>query len=170
MVEFSILMIVMVPLLTYGFYLMDLGHHLLDVQETVISTTWDYTSATYEADQSKGALTTNLSNIYHANRFEYIDHSSAYDDFSDLKSSSDEKKYHYEFGSRASWVTKGSSGAGASDPMASQSTFNSDYSGTDAAQVKCALDHSGDLSWLVSTAGINLRRSLEAAITTAVAW
>ena len=159
MVEFSILMLVFVPMLTYGFYLMDLGHHLLDLQETVLSTTWDYTSRTYEGTTDTSASNTALDNVFHANRFEYIDHTSAYDDFNDLQSQSDEKKYHFEMGSKAAWIAgKGlGSGAGESKGLGSvgYDNYKSDYAADDSRQITCAVNPGADLGWMVGGAMAN---------------
>lgn len=158
MVEFAILMIVFIPLLVWSMYFMDVGHHMLDLQETVLSTTWDYTGRTNQGIDSSSNTQT-LQSVFHANRFEYIDHTSAYDDYAHIKNTasetsagtadSDEQKYHYEYGAKAAWVGKSGSGA----DIVPISNFSSDYASNSARQVVCANDHDADLDWLNAGVG-----------------
>lgn len=153
MVELAVLMLVLIPLLTYGFYLMDFGHHMLDLQELVISTTWDYTSRTAQANPNNtGASNQEIFSVYEANRFEYLDHTSAYDDFANLQSKSDEKKYHYEMGSKAAFVSGRDLPAGAGQNLGRGNvdigSYATDYASDEGRQVTCAVDQS-DMDWLL---------------------
>lgn len=137
MVEFCVLMLVFVPLIFYGFFFSDLGHHLLDLQETVISATWDFAGRT----QQKGDLTGGDSTAIQAlNRIEFVDHTSAFDDYNDIgtdasggkdNGTKDSNNYHYEFASKAAWVGQG------------------------GEEVTCSVDTGGD-DLKAFTGGINL--------------
>jgi hypothetical protein len=84
MVEFSVLMLVFVPCILYGFFLADAGYHQLEVQETVVSTVWDFSQRNAQPEDSPEAsdfsdMNTSISAVQAADRLEYNDHTSAYD-------------------------------------------------------------------------------------------
>jgi hypothetical protein len=153
MVEFAVLMLVLIPLLTYGFYLMDFGHHMLDLQEVVVSTTWDYTSRTAQANPNNtSASNQEIAAVFEANRFEYLDHTSAYDNFANLRSAADEKKFHFELGSKAAFIAGRDLPPGAGLSLGRGSvdigSYASDYATEGGRQVTCAVDQS-DMDWLL---------------------
>ncbi|WP_224360341.1 TadE/TadG family type IV pilus assembly protein [Hyalangium versicolor] len=94
MVEFVILNIILVPLFLYAIFLMDAAYLKLDLQETVISGVWDFTTRNTEpgafkdgglgAPSSKSDNDKNeLATVAKAVRIVYADHTSAVDDGAD---------------------------------------------------------------------------------------
>jgi hypothetical protein len=104
MVEFSILMVVFIPLVYYAIFLCDVAYHQLEIQETVVSTTWDFSTRNEEpppppetgllgqvwdslsgqgpdqnntADQNR---TNEVAQVQFLDRLEYDDHTSSFDD------------------------------------------------------------------------------------------
>lgn len=151
MVEFAILMIVFIPMLVYSFYFMDLGHHMLDLQELVVSTAWDYTGRTNQVND-EGSADKSLKAVYHFTRYEYIDHTSAYDDYTMPPNGGDEKKYHFEMGAKAAYVNSNKKGGDGLGEL-SYGQWKSDYATEDARQITCGNDITGDLDWIPSLGG-----------------
>ncbi len=161
MVEFSILMLVLVPLLLYGFFLGDAAYHQLEVQETVISTTWDVSQRNAQvssggpsghgsvnnsaSSSTEGATATGtqaggaeLAVVVSANRLEYSDHTSSFDDPNDLAGNTIE--HHNQFATHACFLSSGGNGT--------------DYDNVNATEVSCTLDPVGDLAWMTIVPGL----------------
>ncbi len=108
MVEFSILMLVFVPCVLYGFFLADAGYHQLEVQETVVSTMWDFSQRNAQPEDSPEAsdfsdMNTNISAVQAADRLEYNDHTSAYDPPDPSTANTD--KVFNQLAVQVSWTT-----------------------------------------------------------------
>jgi len=101
MVEFSILMLVFVPCLLYGFFLADASYHQLEVQETVISTSWDFSQRTQQSEDISGGLNGHINAVQAANRAEYSDHTSSFEDMNDLTGQNE--GYHNQLAAKSSW-------------------------------------------------------------------
>jgi hypothetical protein len=132
MVEFSILMLTFVPLLLYGFFLSDASYHQLEVQETVLSTTWDFTSRTMQVKDGSSERAADMGAIQSACREEYSDHTSSFDDPKDLNGSSLE--HHNQLALHACFLSSAAPGTPYDD-------------NTQASQVTCEV-HDTDLGWI----------------------
>ncbi len=77
-VEMSLLMIVFVPLTLFIFFAQDAVAHLLDIQEGVISTTWDQTTRPRQRSVDRANARDVLESAANINRVHYADHDSSY--------------------------------------------------------------------------------------------
>ena len=135
MVEFSILMLAFVPCMLYGFFLSDAAYHQLEVQETVVSTMWDFSQRNAQPeDQYTGStsMASAIAAVQAANRGEYVDHTSAFDDTSTMTETNE--AVFNTFAAKAAWT--GTSGV-AYDAL----------SGAGGTQVTCSDQGSPDLAW-----------------------
>lgn len=77
LVETVLLMLVLIPLLLYSLFLMDAAYMKLDLQETVVSGLWDFSTRNSEKGASKND---DAQLVARAVRATYSDHTSAFDD------------------------------------------------------------------------------------------
>ncbi|MFY0529394.1 hypothetical protein ACN28I_41595 [Archangium gephyra] len=80
MVETALLMIVLIPLLLYALFLIDAAYMKLDLQETVVSGLWDFSTRNAES----GDKNEDFGQVQRAVRASYSDHTSAIDDGSEV--------------------------------------------------------------------------------------
>lgn len=150
MVEFALLQIALVPLLLYSIFLMDVPHLMLETQETVISSVWDYTTRNDEGGNAgPSAGDAHIArHITRTNSILWADHSSAYE----AGVYPDEPRYQDENWARGNPHHLHHTGFGA------QYAFN--FSGGPDTQLNCnqqnrdtgsfdATDFDSDLSWNV---------------------
>jgi hypothetical protein len=74
--ETALLMIVLIPLLLYALFLIDAAYMKLDLQETVVSGLWDFSTRNAES----GSRDDDFGQVQRAVRATYSDHTSAVDD------------------------------------------------------------------------------------------
>jgi hypothetical protein len=116
MVELAIMMLVLIPVLTYGIFLMDAAYMKLDLQETAVSGAWDLTTLNTQPNSGDHDANTaqEIDATAAAVRIVYSDHTSTFDDGGDpaydgygqaqrLKSSVDHKRHHRGFGANYSF-------------------------------------------------------------------
>jgi Flp pilus assembly protein TadG len=155
MVEFAVLMLAFVPLMLYVVFLSDVSYNQFEVQETVISTTWDFSTRNQETSSSSDAdsnRTNEASNVGKLNRLEYMDHTSSFDDGAEGDNSDDYSKLsqesansHNQLAARSSWI--GQNGNNSVDDS------SSDYDTDDSSQVTCTINKQDDLDWIVAGLG-----------------
>lgn len=80
LVETVLLMIVLIPLLLYALFLIDAAYMKLDLQETVVSGLWDFSTRNSES----GDKNEEYGQVQRAVRASYSDHTSAIDDGSEV--------------------------------------------------------------------------------------
>ncbi|QRK08213.1 hypothetical protein JQX13_51220 [Archangium violaceum] len=80
LVETALLMLVLIPLLLYAIFLMDAAYMKLDLQETVVSGLWDFSTRNREAGKKDNERLDELALTSRAVRATYSDHTSAFDD------------------------------------------------------------------------------------------
>jgi|GEM_PF-2137152 len=98
-VETALMLLIMVPLLFYVFLMSDVSMHLLEVQEAVIATTWDFSTAPYGFGKTDWASSVRGSgSVDSYNRQQYTDHESSYIDFEATATDSAGNEYN-DFGS-----------------------------------------------------------------------
>lgn len=115
-VEMTIMMLVIIPVLVYGVFLMDAAYLKLDLQETVVSGVWDFTTRNTEpkSGSHSGNSNSEVDQAERAVRVVYSDHTSAFDDGADpkypgygqterLRSNVDHQKHHIGFGAHYSF-------------------------------------------------------------------
>jgi len=76
LVETALMMLVLIPLLLYAIFLMDAAYLKLDLQETVVSGIWDFSTRNAET----GAPSDEMETPMRAVRASYSDHTSAFED------------------------------------------------------------------------------------------
>ncbi len=103
-VETSIMMLVLLPILLYTVFLGDLFKYKLEQQETIITPAWDFTAVPYQVNDFDKAATARA--IQRVNRLKFADHSSAYDSF-DENADVKEKKHHIAVAAHQCWYGAG---------------------------------------------------------------
>ncbi|HSP77167.1 MAG TPA: hypothetical protein VLQ93_01465 [Myxococcaceae bacterium] len=76
LVETALMMLVLIPLLLYAIFLMDAAYLKLDLQETVVSGIWDFSTRNAESGSASDEMDTPMRAV----RASYSDHTSAFED------------------------------------------------------------------------------------------
>ncbi|WP_141593172.1 hypothetical protein [Myxococcus sp. AB056] len=120
-VEMAVCMLVIVPVFLYSLFLFDLLRHMLDSQETSLSTAWDYTVLDYEkepesvATEDGGTTTEAFSGFEMAqaySRYMYCDHESGIDSYGpgkgpECSADPDSEDHHTDVVAHACWLNPG---------------------------------------------------------------
>lgn len=105
-VETALCMLVIIPVFMYAIFLDDLLRHMLDAQETVLSTVWDYAVSDYAAKPEGGEAFAGFGQTQGLARQMYCDHESGVDSYKanppecDLRS----MHHHQELVAHACWM------------------------------------------------------------------
>lgn len=137
--ELAILLLILVPLTLYSFYLQSALYHQLEVQETVISTVWDYSTRSWVKEVYEDPL----HEVDGYNRVTFADHTSTFVDERRVipkpaMSKQSEAEHHNQAFAHVCWCD------GKSEPdcgsHGSEATHDQkDYDDrTEAQQVSCA--------------------------------
>lgn len=102
MVEMALSLIVIIPLVFYAILLNDLLATRLDLQEAVLSSTWDFTNQDYE----QGAADDIVADVQHLDRLMWCDHTSAIDSYDHATDCSGES-HHTNMGAHSCWLAPG---------------------------------------------------------------
>lgn len=126
-VETALSMILVLPIVLYAILLTDLLQHQLDLQESALTSPWDYAYLDYQGPQqpSNGFTvrpSTQANDVQRANQLMWCDHTSAYDAY-DKATDCDSEAHHTERGARVCWLNDASQGG---DKSVSQITCTSD--------------------------------------------
>jgi hypothetical protein len=101
-VELSLLMIVLIPTLMYTFFLEDLLFYKFDLEETVVSTPWDYTIGDWREKSGQIA-----GNVQAAAMQTFWDHTSAWNSYEDPNYDAKETVHHEAMAAHQCWLAKG---------------------------------------------------------------
>lgn len=118
--EMALCMLVIVPVFLYSLFLFDLLRHMLDSQETSLSTAWDYTVLDYEkepesvATEDGGTTMEAFSGFEMAqaySRYMYCDHESGIDSYGPGKGPEcqNDESHHTDVVAHACWLNPGGS-------------------------------------------------------------
>ncbi|XXF79335.1 hypothetical protein P2318_06170 [Myxococcaceae bacterium GXIMD 01537] len=121
MTELAVMMLAIIPILVYGFFLMDAAYMKLDLQEVAVSGVWDFTTRNTQANGNSGHAAqrgNEIGRTADAVKIVYSDHTSAFDDGGDpqyggyndvqrLKSNTDHKRHHIGLGAQYSYHFSG---------------------------------------------------------------
>lgn len=119
--EMAVCMLVIVPVFLYSLFLFDLLRHMLDSQETSLTTAWDYTVLDYEkepesvATEDGGTTTEAFSGFEMAqaySRYMYCDHESGIDSYGpgkgiECSDSRESEAHHADVVAHACWLNPG---------------------------------------------------------------
>ncbi|ATB45597.1 hypothetical protein MYMAC_001182 [Corallococcus macrosporus DSM 14697] len=116
--EMAVCMLVIIPVFLYSLFLFDLLRHMLDAQETSLTTAWDYTVLDYEkepesvATEDGGTTTEAFSGFEMAqaySRYMYCDHESGLDSYGPGKGPEcqDDESHHTDVVAHACWLNVG---------------------------------------------------------------
>lgn len=105
-VETALCMLVIIPVFMYAIFLDDLLRHVLDAQETVLSTVWDYAVSDYAAKPEGGEAFANFGQTQGLARQMYCDHESGLDSYQANPPECIERNMHHhqEVVSHACWM------------------------------------------------------------------
>ncbi|WIG95189.1 hypothetical protein KGD87_32585 [Myxococcus sp. SDU36] len=117
-VEMAVCMLVIIPVFLYSLFLFDLLRHMLDSQETSLTTAWDYTVLDYEkepesvATEDGGTTTEAFSGFEMAqaySRYMYCDHESGLDSYGPGKGPEcqNDESHHTDVVAHACWLNPG---------------------------------------------------------------
>jgi hypothetical protein len=109
-VELALSMLVIIPVFLYALFLDDLLRHVLDAQETTLSTIWDYTVQDYAAQPQGGEAFAGFGLVQGYARQMYCDHESGIDSYDGSQNGEcgDREDHHQELVSHACWLNPGS--------------------------------------------------------------
>ena len=96
-VETALMMMIFVPLMMYVMFIQDAMHHLLSVQEAAISSIWDFSTAPFGVNKTVSNRITQSGqdrSIEKYNRWQFIDHESAYIDVDDPNGMKNDESHH----------------------------------------------------------------------------
>lgn len=120
-VELTVLMIVMIPVIFYSLFLDDLLRHRLDLLESVVSSPWDY--AAIDQQDSKGA------NLTNSEQLSWCDHTLIYNSY-DNGYECDNDVHHKAFTAHVCWVVEGGQQVTCNtDQSVAKVDDNADYNG-----------------------------------------
>ncbi len=132
-VEMAVMMFIFVPLTLFMMFTSDAAFHLLDVQEAVVSTVWDFSTRGYGTD----VAVEHVGQVSVYNRLEYTDHDSSFTNLSmideDGTTNGDGMAHHVQPFAHACWCQNGCS----SEKHWNQLSPYGD--GNEAVQVQCEL-------------------------------
>ncbi|SEU31773.1 hypothetical protein [Stigmatella erecta] len=109
-VEAALSMIIIIPTFMYALFLDDLLRYAADVQETVTSTPWDFTSQNYahpeEGGTAQNGTKGGLASVEHNARLMYCDHESSGDSY-DRGQDCDSEDHHTALSGHVCWMNDG---------------------------------------------------------------
>ncbi len=98
--ELSLLLIVMIPIIFYSLFLDDLLRHRLDMLEAVVSSPWDMTGIDQESSNG-GDVSSN-------ERHAWCDHTYTYNSYDvDYECDNDGSRHHKAFAAHVCWIVEG---------------------------------------------------------------
>ncbi|NTX09229.1 hypothetical protein HUA74_11805 [Myxococcus sp. CA051A] len=108
-VETALCMLVIIPVFMYAIFLDDLLRHVLDAQETTLSTVWDYAVSDYAAEPKGGDSFAGFAQTQGLARQMYCDHESGLDSYGPDKGieCKDDVSHHQELVAHACWLHPG---------------------------------------------------------------
>ncbi|WP_163866359.1 hypothetical protein [Myxococcus eversor] len=107
-VEMALCMLVIIPVFMYAIFLDDLLRHMLDAQETVVSTVWDYAVSDYAAKPKGGESFAGFGQTQGLSRQMFCDHESGLDSYeSPAPECEDDESHHQEVVAHACWLNPG---------------------------------------------------------------
>ncbi len=102
-VELAVLMIVLIPTIMYTMYLEDLLYFKFDLEETVVSSAWDYANADFR--KNKGG---DISGTVRQSAMQtFWDHTSAWNSYADPNYDAKETVHHQEMTAHQCWLAQG---------------------------------------------------------------
>lgn len=102
-VELAVLMIVLIPTIMYTMYLEDLLYFKFDLEETVVSSAWDYSSADFRKYKAPAVT----GRVVEAASQTFWDHTSAWNSYGDPNYDAKETVHHQEMTAHQCWLAKG---------------------------------------------------------------
>ncbi|MCP3058438.1 hypothetical protein LXT21_06620 [Myxococcus sp. K38C18041901] len=109
-VETALCMLVIIPVFMYAIFLDDLLKHVLDAQETVVSTVWDYAVSDYAAEPEGGESFAGFGQTQGLARRMFCDHESGLDSYGSgngPECDTDDVSHHQEVVAHACWLHPG---------------------------------------------------------------
>ncbi|AKF79853.1 hypothetical protein SAMN05443572_1011159 [Myxococcus fulvus] len=105
-VETALCMLVIIPVFMYAIFLDDLLKHVLDAQETVVSTVWDYAVSDYAAKPEGGESFANFGQTQGLARQMFCDHESGLDSYGPGKGPEcdNDVRHHQDVVAHACWL------------------------------------------------------------------
>ncbi len=108
-VEMSILMLILLPLIFYTLFLQDLLKYKLEQQEAIITPSWDFTFIPFQGQKFK--RTEAAEAVSRANRMTFVDHNSQFNQYSkpcsDNDSDCSDTDHHQALAAHQCWVAAG---------------------------------------------------------------
>jgi hypothetical protein len=101
-VELSLLMIVLIPSILYTMYLEDLLYYKFDLEETIVSSPWDFSTHDYRKNGSGVAGT-----VQQAAMQTFWDHTSAWNSYDDPNYDAKETVHHEAMAAHQCWLAQG---------------------------------------------------------------
>jgi hypothetical protein len=101
-VELSLLMIVLIPSILYTMYLEDLLFYKFDLEETVVSSPWDFSNHDYRKNGGNVAGT-----VRQAAMQTFWDHTSAWNSYNDPNYDAKETVHHEAMAAHQCWLAQG---------------------------------------------------------------
>lgn len=102
-VEMAVMMIVLIPTILYTMYLEDLLIFKFDLEETVVSTPWDYANADYRKNDTDSISGT----VRQAAMQTFWDHTSAWNSYEDPNYDAKQTIHHQEMTAHQCWLAEG---------------------------------------------------------------
>ena len=102
-VELAVLMIVLIPSILYTMYLEDLLFYKFDLEETVVSTPWDFSNHDYR--KKKGNEITG--SVRQAAMQTFWDHTSAWNSYENPNYDAKETIHHQSMAAHQCWLAQG---------------------------------------------------------------
>jgi hypothetical protein len=102
-VETAISLILVLPIVMYAILLIDLLNHHLDLQESALTSVWDYAFLNYQGNYTNEQMDDVKNQVQRQNQLMWCDHTSAYDSY-DKHYDCSEEVHHTELGARACWL------------------------------------------------------------------
>lgn len=102
-VEMAVMMIVLIPTILYTMYLEDLLFFKFDLEETVTSTPWDFSTHDYRKNSADDITGT----VRQAAMQTYWDHTSAWNSYEDPNYDAKETIHHQDMAAHECWLAQG---------------------------------------------------------------